>query len=375
MRRLLTLALCICLGLLGCSSGDSRAATTFAATSANVFYSPYNWYESASGSVQSTNPGAYFKMGFTGTSITVNLDVSPETGASIPADQYPIVRCSVDGKAPVTAKLTATTTSLPCATGLSNGNHTLQFQWVAGYVYLDFWTPVNVVRVTGFTLDDGASPVLPAGAAAIRAKTALFYGDSITNGESAMANFTDGITHATETQDATVSYVQPVAAALDAEYGIVAYGGVSWEGTAADGQTPGLMTSWRSYDASHFRLDAGRLSPVPDDIFINLGENSGPRPGNVGDLLTSLRAASSVETNIWVIIPFSGRARKDLTDGVATYKNAQPNDKRVFVLDTGNNPYLTGNGPTAFSVDGTHPLAALHSTLGDQLVQQILRQQ
>jgi hypothetical protein len=313
-------------------------------------------------------------MGFTGTSITVNLDVSPETGASVPDDQYPIIRYSVDGQAPVTVQLTPTTTSLPCAAGLSKGNHTLQFQLVAGYVFLDFWTPVNVVRVTGFSLDDGASTILPTGAAAIRAKTALFYGDSITNGDNTVANFKDGITNATATQDATVGYVQPIAAALDAEYGIVAYGGASWEGTAADRHTPGLMTFWQSYDASHSRLTAGRLLPVPDDIFINVGENSGPGPGDVLHLLTSLRAASSFETNIWVIVPFSGRARKDLTDGVAAYENAKPNDKRVVVLDTGDNPYLTGNGPTAHSVDGTHPLAALDSTLGEQLVQQILQQ-
>jgi hypothetical protein len=352
------------------SAMDGRAATSVAATDSHIAYSPYNWYKNGASYAQSPNPGAYLKMGFTGTSIAVNFDVSPETNASVPAAQYPIIRYSVDGRAPVTVQLAPTTKSISCASGLTGGSHTLLIQLVAGYVFLDFWTPVNVVRITGFTLDDGASASTPSDAAAIQKKTALFFGDSITNGDNTVANFKDGITNATETQDATVGYVQPIAAALGAEYGVVAYGGASWDSGAADGgHTPGLMTFWQSYDSAHSRLAAGKLTPIPDDIFINMGENRGPGGGDVSNLLTSLRAASSPDTNIWIIVPFSGRARKELTDGFHSYQSAKPKDKHTYLLDIGDNPYLTDAGATMLAVDGQHPLAVLDALLGAQLVQ------
>ncbi|BDI33212.1 hypothetical protein CCAX7_52630 [Capsulimonas corticalis] len=368
MRRRSTrlwLGLCVLLG----SAMDGRAATLVSATDSHIAYSPYNWCQSVAACAQSPNPGAYLKMGFTGTSLAVNLDVSPETQAPVPVAQYPILRYSVDGKAPVTTQLTPTTTSISCAAGLSGGPHTLRMQLVAGYVFLDFWTPVNVVRITGFTLDDGAVVCAPSGADALQPHAALFYGDSITNGDNTVANFKDGVTNATETQDATVGYVQPIAAALGAEYGVVAYGGASWDSGAADSHTPGLMTFWQSFDSTHSRLVSGKLSPIPDDIFVNMGENRGPAAGDVSSLLTSLRAASSTSTNIWIIVPFSGRARTALTEGFASYRRARPKDQRAFLLDIGDNPYLTDSGATMLAVDGQHPLAALDALLGAQLIQ------
>lgn len=334
----------------------------------NIAYSPFNWFQNNE-YAQSPNPGAYLKMGFTGTSLTVNIDVSPEAAANVPNAHYPLIRYSVDNKRPVTLQLTPETRTIPCASGLGSGNHTLLLQYVAGYVFLDFWTPVNVLRITGFTLDAGASTAPPSGAVAVQPKTALFYGDSITNGDNTVTTFTGGVTNDVETQDATVGYVQPVAAALRAEYGIVAYGGASWHSNAADGHTPGLMAFWNAYDASHSRLVAGKLIPIPNDIFINMGENAGPAPGEVSSLLALLRAASSADTDIWVIVPFSGRARAALTEGVAAYQRANRKDGHIYLLDIGDSPYLTNAGETMMAVDGQHPSAALNALLAAQLVQ------
>ena len=338
-------------------------------TDPNVAFSPYNWYKSGSAYAQSPNPGAYLKVGFMGTRIAIHFDVSPLTGAGVPAPRYPLVRYSVDGGPPTSVQLTPATASLTCASGLASGRHTLLLQYVAGYVFLDFWTPVNVVRVTGFTLDDGASTVAPSGAIAAQAKNALFLGDSITNGDNTVTTFSGGVTNAVETQDATVGYVPVVAAGIGSEYGIVAYGGASWDGNAADGHTPGLMTFALMLDRLHSRLVAGKLSPVPEDVFVNMGENAGPSGGDVPRLLTALRAASSAKTNVFIIIPFSGRARAPLTAGVQSYLSTAPTDAHVYLLDLGNNPYLTDTGPTMLAVDGQHPLAALDALLGAQLVQ------
>lgn len=357
-------AITCALGLLALLQAPISAPKTVSVSDPNIAFSPYNWYKSGSEYAQTPNPGAYVKVGFTGSKISVNLDVSLLTAKNIPASQYPVVRYSVDNGPAVTTQLTPTTTALSCATGLSAGSHSLLLQYVSGFVFLDFWTPVNAIRVTGFSLDDNANivpiPKLPT--------NALFLGDSITNGDDDIATFSGGITNAVDTQDATLGYPAVVAAGIGAEYGIVAYGGASWDNRAADGHTPGLMTSYSMIDSVHSRLIDGKLSPIPDDIFINMGENSGPTGDDVPKLLAALRAASSPKTNIFVIIPFSGRSREPLMAGYSVYRKSARKD-RTYVLDLGNNPYLPVGRSTMQSVDGQHPLAQLHATLGAQLVQ------
>ncbi len=352
------------LGLLAFLLGPAKAllGASTPVNDPNIAFSPYNWYRSGTAFAQTPNPGAYLKLGFSGSSIGVNLDVSALQG--VPASHYPVIRYSVDGGPAVTVQLSPTTSSLPCAKGLRPGNHSLLLQYVAGYVFLDFWTPVNVIRVTGFTLDDGASTVAPMKQPLI----ALFLGDSITNGDDDTATFANGITNAVDTQDATVGYASVVASAIGAEYGMVAYGGASWDGRAADGHTPGLMTFATMLDSLHSRLVDGKLSPVPTDIFINMGENSGPGKGDVQKLLSALRAASSPKTNLFLIVPFSGRSRDPLSAGFNDYRACARRDDHAFMLDLGDNTYLTDAGPTMLSVDGQHPLATLHGLLGAQLV-------
>jgi hypothetical protein len=334
----------------------------------NIVYSPYNWVHDGKTYAQSSNPGAYFKLSFNGTRIGIDLDVSPLTAANVPASQYPVIRYSVDGKPGTQVQLTPNTEFLKCADGLPSGSHSLLLQYVSGYVFLDFWTPVNTVRITGFTLDPGSSSLPPTGFAKPHSLNALFLGDSITNGDDDIAEFSKGITNAVDTQDATIGYPAIVAAGLGAEYGIAAYGGASWDGNAADGHTPGLMTSFSMIDQVHSRLVSGKLSPIPDEIFINMGENAGPSGDDVPKLLTELRKASSPKTHINVIVPFSGRARSGLKAGFEAYRKAAGKDKLTYLLDLGNNPYLAAAGPTLYSVDGQHPLANLHALLGAQIL-------
>jgi hypothetical protein len=329
-----------------------------------VHLSPYNWVQEA-GLVQTPNPGAYLRMGFSGTSVKVNLDCSPLAG--VPANRYPLVRYSVDNGPGTTVQLHSGSYELECAKGLKAGNHTLLLQYVAGYVFLDFWTPINVVRITGFALDDNSSTIETEG----HERNALFLGDSITNGDDNTANFKDGITNSVETQDATVGYPSVVAAATKSEYGVVAYGGASWDRTAADGHSPGLMTFWSMIDKTHSRLVNGKFSPLPDDIYVNMGENRAANPDDVFKLMNELREASGPKTNYFIIVPFSGRSRESLIRGFI--RGAEYIGRRAgtdpHLIDLGDNPYLKNQGPTFFSVDGQHPLAVLHGQLGAQIVE------
>jgi hypothetical protein len=335
-----------------------------------VQLSPYNWVREAS-YIQTPNPGAYLLLGFTGTSIQVKIDNASFAG--VPSNQYPLVRYSIDNGPGTMVQLRSGSYELECGKGLKPGNHTLLLQYVSGYVFLDFWSPVNVVRVTGFSLDADASTVTAASpfSASENTRYALFLGDSITNGDDDTANFKDGITNSVETQDATIGYPSVVAAATKSEYGVVAYGGASWDRTAADGHTPGLKTFWSMIDKTHSRLVNGKFSPIPDDIYVNMGENRSANPDDVVKLMSDLREASGPNTNYFIIVPFSGRSRESLVRGFilgAEYIGRRTGTN-PHLIDLGDNPYLKSQGPTLFSVDGQHPLAALHGQLGAQIVE------
>jgi hypothetical protein len=129
------------------------------------------------------------------------------------------------------------------------------------------------------------------------------------------------------------------------------------------------MSFYSMLDSVHSRLVSGKLSPMPDDVFVNMGENASPRGDDVPKLLGELRLATSPTTNLFVIVPFSGRSRVSLVAGVSAYRVAIKRDLRVYLIDLGNNPYLTDRGPTMFAVDGQHPLAALDAQLGAQIVE------
>ncbi len=361
--RILNFAL-TCIGLVQLSFAD------LSPTDRHIRFSPYNWYLNGNEFAQTSNPGAYMKVGFSGTRVSVKVDLGPLIEAKVPASQYPKIRFSVDGGPGTTLQLTSTSESISCASNLTKGNHSLLLEYVAGYVFLDFWSPVNVLRVSGIQLDKNSALSQPSGANEPKKRHALFLGDSITNGDDDIANFKDGITNAVDTQDATIGYPAIVSAGLGSEYGIVAYGGASWDGTAADGHTPGLMSFFSSLDRVHTRLAGDKFSPIPDDIFVNMGENSGPKDGDVAKLLSSLRSASSPATRIFLIVPFSGRSRRPLVSGLKAYELLAKDDRNTYLLDIGNCPYLTNAGPTLFSVDGQHPLATLHSMLAAKILEE-----
>jgi hypothetical protein len=129
------------------------------------------------------------------------------------------------------------------------------------------------------------------------------------------------------------------------------------------------MTSFSMLDSLHSRLVSGKFFPIPDEIFINMGENSPPKGDDVPRLLTSLRMSASPGTHIFLIVPFSGRSRAALTSGFSSYQSSALSDRQTFLIDLGDNPYLTDAGPTMLSVDGQHPLATLHGLLGAKLIQ------
>ena len=82
---------------------------------------------------------------------------------------------------------------------------------------IDRWnTPVNVFRVTGLTLDSGASLSAPT----LGTKRYLFFGDSITEGVNTLAT-SGNVNNDLTDNDGTLTWAALFARSQNVEYGIV----------------------------------------------------------------------------------------------------------------------------------------------------------
>jgi hypothetical protein len=348
----------------GPASAESNSVTPTAApqpvqlayNDANVRWSPFNWDDRTS--YKSTNnPGAYLKLGFTGTSVAVKVDVSAMSGASLAAGSYPIVRTVIDGTSFVDTQLTSATTSVS-RTGLAAGSHTLEMYFLAADINNgDRWvTPVNAIRVTGFTLDTGAS----ASAVTARSKTMLFYGDSINEGY--LANGT--VTTQPAGNNCMTTVAPTLAQALDCEYGVVAFSGQGYAQTGNNG-VPFFPNAYNLYSSGRSRLVNGLLSPQPDYILVEHGANlpSSVTSAMVQSMIVNMRAMAP-NAKIFQMVPAGGFARTAITAGFTAAADAN-----AYLIDLGTS-YQTGISGTGsgnmYSLDGLHrnPLSNLRAAAG-----------
>ncbi len=338
-------------------AGDfpTTAGTLIAINDANLFLSPYNWYTSGTTYAQSANPGAYLRTKVSGTTIKLNVDVSPVT-ASVAgvAAHYPQIIYSIDGAAFTTYQLAAADTALTLGTGLADAVHTLEvhLQGAWSAAPLDRWTsPSSILRIFGLTLDTGKATSAPT----LRSKRMLIYGDSITEG-AAMLDALGLVTSA----DATQTYAQLLAKVYDAEVGIIGFSGQDYD-VAGTINVPALSGSWDLYFAGQSRLSGGLFSPVPDYLITNHGTNGVTVPATVASLLTSWRAAAGAACKILVTQPvgYSATPVANVLSGFNTYQAATP-DSNAKLLDHGSN--LVINNQTSF--DTTHPNVRGHAFYG-----------
>lgn len=318
----------------------TNGATNFSVTSPNWFWSPYNTYFNGSTSATMLTMGAYSKLNFTGTSAVLSVDVSALVNAGTAAANYPKLAYSIDGATRTEVQLTPSTTNLILASGLSAGTHSLYFSMISDSVFVDHWTvPVSPVKVTGLTLDGGATITAPT----LKPARAVFFGDSgtaaydVNSGDNSIA-----------ANDASKGWVPQMASFVNAEYAQIGYGGQGYTQGAADGTTPAFPSTWHSYYNGQSRLTAGKFTPIPDYVFIMQGGNGGVSSSTfVTTDITNMRTASAAATKIFVVIPLSGAGRTNITAGYNNYKTANPTDSQVYLLDLGTLTYPT--------TDGVHP--------------------
>ncbi len=173
--------------------------------------------------MQATAPGAFLKFGVSGT-VNLSLDIDNSTTSGFSSGSMAIVRYSIDGAVFTDVQLGPSQTSLTLSSGLSTGAHAVEVYFKASSTTNGIGdvagssgvSPTNVLRINGVVIDNGASVAAPT----LLPKRMLIFGDSITAGEHVN---TDG------SDDATQCYAPMIARALDAELGLIGYGGQGWE--------------------------------------------------------------------------------------------------------------------------------------------------
>jgi hypothetical protein len=309
-------------------------------------------------------------MGFTGTSIKLNLTSPSFTGTNL------ALFASVDNGAKVTITVANSTTQSPIATGLAAGTHQLSLWYRGNDPSQDLWTtPTMAAVVTGFTIDGGASSAAPS----LRSKRMIWFGDSVSYGIDVNRSTTSPTGH-----DATQAPGFAVAQAFDAEIGILGFGSQGY-GKTGLGNVPRVYdpsspstSSWLNHSSGNSRLSAGLLSPAPDYIVLyhgtaDLSSTDGNITAGVQGFLPALRTAAP-SAKIFCVIPANRRQILPIVAGFEAALGAKvslgtvgpvtvyraTNDSSAFLIDLGTTitagvDALTTGSETYQAIDGIHP--------------------
>lgn len=321
-----------CNGTATVSGGTPVGPVTIAINDTDLFFSPYNWYKSGSTYAQTTTPGAYLKTKFTGTSVKLNVDVSPSSGLS--SSEYPAILYSVDGAAFTRRQFTSSDTQITLASSLSDGTHTLEIHVAAAWWLSDRWTtPASVVRITGLELDSNKDVVTPD----LYSGRMIIYGDSHGEGYESLAS---GVSIAN--QDATQAYPALLGRAFSCEYGVICYAGQGYT-NGGGGNVPPLTSSWNLYQSGQSRLSGGLLTPAPDYIVSAHGDNDSDGAGLVSAVTTMISnwRTAAPDAQIFIVLPPNLTGESSITTGV---NNADDDNTHLIDLneDLLHGSYLNG---------------------------------
>lgn len=345
--------------LLACQAFADSIAVNNAAFVAGL--SPFNWYKNGSSYVQAINPGAYFKVNFTGTSFAVVVDVSALVSGSVPAGQYPQLSWVIDGGSTSTYQILSSDTTVTLATGLVDTTHSIRVNLFSSDAYTNRWAGPMTLKITSITV--GTGKALSAATLAPNGK-AIFFGDSITEG-AWILGAPNAPTYSLYSvyESCTLSYAALVAVYLNVEYGQCAFGGQGWDSGSLD--VPVFPAAWNLIMSGVSRDFTGC-----NLVVINMGANGGvSSPTTVTIFLTNLRSAlTSVSSTaqINLMIPFTGTGRTNITAGFNSYVAANPTDTRVYLVDLGSAAETICANPS-YTWDGLHP-----NTTGDQILAALL---
>jgi GDSL-like Lipase/Acylhydrolase family len=372
------------------SLGGASALTAVASiNNQSLLFSPYGWGTVDNG-VQTSNAGAYLKFRFNGSQATLNVDTSNQTS-------FPLLDVYVDGQQ------TGDQLWLKNATngqiqlfGGGTGDHDVVVYFrrrelfdgtnpaVTAVKQQDWLTDAEHLRVTGVQVTGGTGFLNNNFA---RSKTAVFFGDSITEGgvqtfepnapdRPANFPFTDIVNNFSYK-----TYAARLGDLLNVEYGQVGWSGSGWVRPSTPTGNPPVLDSWLRYNGQS--TAQRNFNPQPDYVFMNLGTND--IPFNAGENNINFNVTDTAYNwfkearqripgaEIFVIYPFNQTKNAELRQGIVRYLNENPGDTKVHALNLGAEGARGLVGPyiAEFAVDSVHPTASRHQQLAGLLYDQL----
>lgn len=355
LKAVVFLAFCLALHALIIPATDSR-----------IYYTEHNWYADPSGFLETLNPGAYIKLGFTGSSISLSLDE--------PFDQ---IICTLlwsvdDGSEQIRSPFDiGSSTFITIASDLNTSSPHSLFLIIRSQFSDDRWVNSSTrLRITSFTINDDATLFAPK----LAPKRLLVYGDSIGEGYAVHGNLPWEYAH-----DAHKAFAFALAAGLNAELSLIAFGGQGYT-TSGAGLCPPLWNSsglsnesaWDWLSANHTRS----FKKCPDYIINEHGTNDVESDSNMVFInalgwLKDMRKKCP-DSQIFLTVPFGQFLEETLVKVFRAYQT-ESSDASAYLIQMGEQASvgLRNEGPSFASSDGLHPWAWKSVQLGARLAAKI----
>lgn len=340
-------------------------AAVIPVTDSNIIWSPYNWVLATGSKMRSNANQGYVKVGFTGTSIKVDVDGSALVAAGI-VSALPQFYYTIDAGTIQTATIpSANASTITLASGLAAGSHRLRMWNFMQTNTNDMWNvPSYCWVINDFRLDGGQSTVTAFDEITELPLKGVFYGDSITQARSS----------ASDVGDPRAAWANTVGHALNAEYGVIGWGGTGW-GKGGNSNAVSFFNSWNYQDANTPRV----FDPQPDFVVVEQGQNDQTpfalQTGVIPEWIFQFRQ-SCPQSYLFIMVPISQVNAALILSQVASYQAQFPNDKRIFTIDLGvNNAFGLNDNPTLtatwLSNDNVHPNNIGSAWLAPQIACQI----
>jgi lysophospholipase L1-like esterase len=277
--------------------------------------------------------GSYLRVKFHGTGVDIHVDTA---GLS----EYPWVGYRIDDGEDSVNLLTADQKVIRISR-LPVGEHSLFVFYHArnNFNQRNTWADAQKLRILSLAFFGGRG-ILPSTARPLKG---ILYGDSITAGLACGA--APGVRCSDKyVNGATASYAYFLGNGLNADYDQAGCGGDGWTKGGVGG-FPGFQNGW-----NYKKAGVARDLSQHDFVTIYHGCNDGKVPDSVvSSMMEKLRSANS---NMWifVMVPFSGRNKVAIVNGVADHLSKHPAETRIKVIDT--------SGVRIKTADGIHPTPA-----------------
>lgn len=356
-------------------AGTLYADVTYGIDEANWFFSPTNWYKSGTSYAITNSPAAYMKLAFTGTGISMTIDLTLFEATTPSAADFPRFKWRTDGGSWQTQITTTGQTTFTFETGLSNTSHTIEIYFESVARNRDRWlNPSASIRVDDVTIEDGGGLTAPS----LASERWLVFGDSRVEGVN-----TYGDSYSNADQGGARTWAIQIGELQGAEVGAIGWVSQGWgnlppaiSNVPRFNDTGTAENSWTEIFDGVSRSFTGI-----DTILVNIGVNDGlidqtVTHNNIVDFLTDIRTAAP-SARIILLVPFMAPAYEDIplhqmwSEAFQDYF-AGSSDTNVFItsitgLNTTLDYDLSWQTPTTYSEDGGHPNQAGHDEIASLL--------